>query len=130
MTNELWICPKCSEAIDGGFLVCWKCGTDQHGKEDPGFPSQAEDESTPSESGQRRSSWQFSLSTLLIITSCAAILLGALRVFPSITKLVIVGGIMGNIFGLILALVVTYVLRIPNDGSLSWKREDQQDIDP
>lgn len=129
MKTEMWICPKCSEAIDEGFVVCWRCGTDQHGKEDPAFPSQAEDDATSSDSRPQRLPWQFSVSTLLIVVSCAAILLGAFRVFPEITTLVIYGGIIGNIFGLGLALLVTYVLKIPNDGSLSWKDKDPQDAD-
>ena len=131
MKVEVWSCPKCSETIDDGFVVCWRCGTDQHGKEDPQFPSEAEDyDALPSGakgSRPRRSSWQFSLSTLLIIVSSAAIILGAFRVFPAITRLVIYGGIVGNFFGLALALFVTYVLRIPNDGSLDWKRDKEQD---
>ncbi len=27
--GEPWICPGCSERIDGQFDLCWKCGTDK-----------------------------------------------------------------------------------------------------
>ncbi len=32
-----WDCPSCAEAVDAGFDVCWSCGTDRHGVEDPSF---------------------------------------------------------------------------------------------
>lgn len=130
MSSEFWICPKCSETIDGGFVVCWRCGTDQHGKEDPNFPSQAEDDAASpasDEADKRRSPVQFSLLTLLFGVSCVAILLGAFRVFPEITKLFIYAGILGNLIGLALALFVTYILRVPNDGSLTWEADEDQD---
>lgn len=130
MKTELWVCPNCSETIDSGFVVCWKCGTDQKGNEDPAFPSQAEDdEITAPDNHPHRRGWQFSISTLLIAVSCVAILLGAFRVFPAITKLALYGGIVGNILGLVLALFVTYVLRIPNDGSLYGRDKGNEETE-
>jgi hypothetical protein len=32
-----WICPKCRESIEANFDVCWSCGTDRQGVEDPDF---------------------------------------------------------------------------------------------
>ena len=32
-----WICSKCGETVDAGFLVCWSCGTSIEGVEDPSF---------------------------------------------------------------------------------------------
>jgi len=37
-----WICAKCGETIDAGFLVCWSCGTSIEGVEDPSFGSDDE----------------------------------------------------------------------------------------
>ncbi len=34
-----WICSKCGETVDAGFLVCWSCGTSIEGVEDPAFGS-------------------------------------------------------------------------------------------
>ena len=33
----MWICPKCEEDVEDGFDVCWQCGTDREGVEDPAF---------------------------------------------------------------------------------------------
>src|SRR5262249_32598654 len=32
-----WICSRCGETVDAGFLVCWSCGTSVDGVEDPSF---------------------------------------------------------------------------------------------
>ncbi len=37
--TESWICSKCGETVDAGFLVCWSCGTSIEGFEDPSFVS-------------------------------------------------------------------------------------------
>jgi hypothetical protein len=34
-----WLCPKCGETVDAGFLVCWSCGCSIEGVEDPTFAS-------------------------------------------------------------------------------------------
>jgi hypothetical protein len=33
----MWICPKCHARVDAGFEVCWRCGTNEQGDEDPDF---------------------------------------------------------------------------------------------
>lgn len=33
----MWTCPKCGTKVDPSFDVCWKCGTNQEGVEDPTF---------------------------------------------------------------------------------------------
>jgi hypothetical protein len=33
----MWTCPKCHAAVDDQFEVCWQCGTNQQGVEDPTF---------------------------------------------------------------------------------------------
>ena len=33
----MWTCPKCGAKVDPGFDVCWQCGTNQDGVEDPTF---------------------------------------------------------------------------------------------
>jgi hypothetical protein len=35
--SQAWICSKCGETVDAGFLVCWSCGTSIEGVEDPAF---------------------------------------------------------------------------------------------
>ena len=37
-----WICPKCRESLEANFDICWSCGTDRRGVEDPGFAAEAE----------------------------------------------------------------------------------------
>jgi hypothetical protein len=38
----MWTCSKCGEEIDGGYEVCWSCGTSMDGVEDPDFFSTEE----------------------------------------------------------------------------------------
>lgn len=33
----MWTCPKCATKVDPSFEVCWNCGTNAQGVEDPGF---------------------------------------------------------------------------------------------
>jgi hypothetical protein len=33
----MWHCPKCAEEVEDDFDVCWQCGTDREGMEDPAF---------------------------------------------------------------------------------------------
>jgi hypothetical protein len=33
----MWNCPKCQNAVDDSFEVCWSCGTTADGIEDPEF---------------------------------------------------------------------------------------------
>jgi hypothetical protein len=33
----MWTCPKCRERVEDGFDVCWNCGTNREGREDPHF---------------------------------------------------------------------------------------------
>jgi hypothetical protein len=33
----MWTCPKCQTKIDPSLDVCWQCGTDVDGVEDPSF---------------------------------------------------------------------------------------------
>jgi hypothetical protein len=32
-----WKCPQCKEKVPGSFDICWNCGTDKSGVENPGF---------------------------------------------------------------------------------------------
>jgi hypothetical protein len=32
-----WNCPRCGADVDGGFEVCWACGTSRDGTSDPDF---------------------------------------------------------------------------------------------
>jgi hypothetical protein len=33
----MWTCPKCREAVEDEFEVCWSCGTNREGHENPDF---------------------------------------------------------------------------------------------
>lgn len=33
----MWNCPKCHATVDDQFEVCWNCGTNRQGVEDPSF---------------------------------------------------------------------------------------------
>jgi len=33
----MWLCPKCRSKVDDSFEVCWSCGTNPDGIEDPDF---------------------------------------------------------------------------------------------
>lgn len=33
----MWTCPKCHEHVEDAFDVCWNCGTNPEGREDPNF---------------------------------------------------------------------------------------------
>ena len=33
----MWQCSKCGEEVEEDFDVCWQCGTDREGVEDPSF---------------------------------------------------------------------------------------------
>ncbi len=35
--DQSWVCARCGETVDAGFLVCWSCGTSIEGVEDPSF---------------------------------------------------------------------------------------------
>jgi hypothetical protein len=33
----MWNCPKCAAVVDEEFEICWQCGTNREGVEDPTF---------------------------------------------------------------------------------------------
>jgi hypothetical protein len=43
----MWDCPKCREAVDQEFDVCWNCGTGRDGTVDPQFKRVTDDASVP-----------------------------------------------------------------------------------
>jgi hypothetical protein len=53
--TQSWICSKCAETVDAGFLVCWSCGASIEGVEDPSFVT-ADEESLGSDDSQAISS--------------------------------------------------------------------------
>jgi hypothetical protein len=43
----MWQCPKCKSKVDDSFDVCWSCGTNPDGIEDPNFVIADEAEPIP-----------------------------------------------------------------------------------
>ncbi len=35
--EAIWNCPQCGADVDGGFEICWACGTSRDGTPDPDF---------------------------------------------------------------------------------------------
>lgn len=38
----MWTCPKCRESVQDDFEVCWSCGTNREGQENPDFVPEQE----------------------------------------------------------------------------------------
>ena len=115
----MWNCPKCDEAHEDTFGMCWQCGTDRSGKEDPSFdpPPDTSTAVREFEAEEHLLKWQFSLRGFFVLISWVALTAGVIRGIPEIFLLALLGIIAANSFGLIVALFVTYVLGFPNDGS-------------
>ena len=125
---QMWNCPKCGESSDDTFAVCWHCGTDRDGNEDPGFRPVSElvDAGTELAETERPQPWQFSLWSLFLLVTCVALILGLIHGLPRVVVEVVVGIVIANLLGLILGFFVTYVLRIPDDGSLPSYDEESE----
>ena len=117
---SMWNCPKCDESLDDTFAVCWQCGTDHNGQEDPDFCAAAENGTTVKklEETEPPLRWQIGLWILLLLIPWTALIVGLIRGTPDVVGLALVGIIIANLLGLIFGLFVTCVLRFPNDGSL------------
>ena len=124
----MWNCPKCDESLYDTFAVCWQCGTDRNGKEDPDFGLELDNGNgvTEVEETERPFRLQFSLRSLFLLVTCTALIVSLSRGIPKVVELVLITIVIANLFGLILGMFVTYVLRIPNDGSLTWNKEESE----
>ena len=78
LTNDTWHCPKCQYPVGPQFGACWNCGTARDGTRDPEFKHADEivfnEEDTHDELEAKRP-FQYSLRTLMIITTVIAVFL-------------------------------------------------------
>ena len=68
--------------------------------------------------------FQYRVRMLLLLMLVASIALTFWMNHPEAFRLSLFGVVMSNAIGIILALFVTYVLRIPRDGSLPWNPDE------
>ncbi|MBC8354730.1 MAG: hypothetical protein H8E66_22345 [Planctomycetes bacterium] len=120
----MWRCSKCEESSSDTFAVCWHCGTDRHGKEDPTFLVDADVGDAIAEQ-EVTTRFQFGLRSIFVATACVALFVGFARGLPDVVVLSLAGIGAANLLGLIAGVFVTYVLLFPNDGSLSWNEDDE-----
>jgi hypothetical protein len=120
----MWNCPKCDESIHDNFAVCWQCGTDRNGREEPDFGLQPDNGNTVMELDETEPPlrWQINLWCFFLLVSCAALIVGLIRGIPAVVVLALICIVIANLFGLIVGLFVTHVLGFPNDGSLTRRQ--------
>lgn len=122
----MWVCPKCNERIFDSFKVCWHCGTDARGVENPDFLVDPDVEET-SESLEKVTdtspACQSPLRTGFLFVFLTSLFIAFFRQMPDVASITLKGTVWANIAGLFAGLFVTYILRIPNDGSLSWNTD-------
>ena len=117
----MWNCPQCKEWIEKPFVTCWRCGTNHRGEKDPYFVLEEHVEVDP---GNERP--QFSLRSLFLVMTIVGAVVGAL-IAPQSIQWIFWSVAAVNILGVIAGLIVTHVLRFPNDGSLSWDDQNGND---
>lgn len=129
----MWICPKCREPHPDHFEICWACGTNCDGTEDPAFQSEIDDNRADARSDVipvNRRKWQFSLRALFVTIAVISMITALSRAIPEILVITLIGAVAANVLGVIVGWIVTYVLRVPNDGSLTWRQPaDDSDAD-
>lgn len=120
----MWRCSNCEELSNDTFALCWQCGADRQGKEDPTFLVDPDVGDAITEQ-EVTHGFQFGLSSLFVATACVALCVGFACGLPEVIVLCLAGIGAANLLGLIVGIFVTYVLRFPNDGSLSWDEKDE-----
>lgn len=118
----MWNCSKCDEPHSASLDVCWQCGTDRTGTEDREFKPvlDAAIDARKPDTVDTSPRQQFSLCTLFLLVTCAAVLFGLVRGIPSVVAISAMGVIAANLMGLVAGWFITHVLRFPNDGSRVW----------
>ena len=71
--------------------------------------------------------YQFGTKALFALVFLVALLLVTWQNYPTFFLLTLGGIVLRNLLGLIVGLLVTYLLRLPNDGSLTWTSNDEDD---
>ena len=126
---DMWRCQKCGEAVDRWLDVCWRCGASRDGVEDPNFRSESDDEllaeTEHAKPPLRRP--RYALRPLIVFLSIVAFAVALARGDAGVLLLTTLAVIAANAAGAALGYFVTYVLRVPNDGSLTWD-PDPEDV--
>lgn len=124
----MWNCPNCDEPLEESFAICWQCGTDRQGKVNPNFvPVNDGDLTIDSESSKRNGPPQFSLRFLFLFSTAIGAILGLVNA-PGSVSFIFWAIIGANLLGLIIGLFVTHILQFPNDGSLTWREQNDEEI--
>ncbi len=127
----MWSCPNCDESLDDHFAICWQCGTNRQGRMDAGFQSEAdESQLSANQPAARPITWQFSLWSLFVMLATAAISLRLIEGARDVVTWTLAGIIGANLLGWFAGLFVTYGLGFPNDGSLTWRKEQNEEPEP
>jgi len=125
-TMNAWCCPGCGTNVEPPFAVCYRCGTNRKGEPDPDFEREvdaaveaelqwAESERNSDSPTDRR--WQFTLRGLLLFVF---VLCGLLAIFSHANPIlwyIVLCILVTNALGVVVAWIITYVFRVPNDGS-------------
>ena len=70
--------------------------------------------------------FRFSIASLLATVAIASLALAFWRVNPTVFWISLAATIVANVLGAVVALLLTYVLGLPNDGSLHWGSENTE----
>jgi hypothetical protein len=128
--QSMWTCPTCNESHGAAFAVCWRCGTSRDGTRDTDFVVETDpaDSLIDAEEPASPTTRQFSLSRLFQVVTLAALLLGISRGRPNVLVLTFICIAAANLLGLVVGLLVTYGLGLPNDGSLEWNTSEPRHV--
>jgi hypothetical protein len=128
-TMKTWSCPGCGTHVERPFAVCYNCGTSSTGEPDPTFRREVDaaeeaelqwSEAEQTTGVKKLARWQFTLRGLLVFVFVLCGLLAiSLHLGPTFW-LIVMFILVPNLLGILVALIVTYVFRIPNDGSIRW----------
>jgi hypothetical protein len=124
--GKTWECSGCGTRVEPPFAVCYSCGTNWKGEPDPNFEREVDAaveadlqwaEAERTSNSFRHQRWQFSLRGLLLFVF---VLCGLLAIFSGANPIlwyVVLCILVTNALGVVVAWIITYVFRIPNDGS-------------
>jgi len=117
----MWTCPKCNERLDGHFEICWRCGTDCRGQEDPTFVAGSAKNEPLNEAYESTGPLirNDRVRYLVLFVACTVLGYGTIRGATELIVLAVLSIVVSNMSGLIVGVFVTYILGIPNDGTLA-----------
>jgi len=108
-----------------------ECGADRSGNKAPGFVSDVEEVARPTSEGPSRplKIWQFSLTSVGVVTTGIALVVGLARGMPFAAMLVILGGGFAILLGRFLGMLVDYVLGPSHSPMLDGQQVDAHNVD-